>query len=141
VSDRLQGKTALVTEASRGIGRAIGIGLSAHGARVVVNYLKNEAQAAEVVDAISFSPSSDTMWPGRLAAIVRGSRLEYSVGSMNRRRFSRSMRRRRPSTDTGTLARGRRSPSSGLFAGSVAAFDRLSREAGVHESVHNNGTG
>lgn len=45
----LQGKTALVTGASRGIGRAIAIELGQAGANVVVNYAGNEAAAAETV--------------------------------------------------------------------------------------------
>ncbi len=43
---------ALVTGASRGIGRACAIKLGQKGYRVVVNYNSNEAAAQEVVDAI-----------------------------------------------------------------------------------------
>ncbi len=49
---RLDGKTALVTGASRGIGRAIALDLSGEGAKVAINYTSNEAKAREVADEI-----------------------------------------------------------------------------------------
>jgi 3-oxoacyl-[acyl-carrier protein] reductase len=48
----LEGQHAVVTGASRGIGRAIACRLAAEGASVVVNYVANEAAAAETVGLI-----------------------------------------------------------------------------------------
>ncbi|MDE0639131.1 3-oxoacyl-[acyl-carrier-protein] reductase [Bacillus sp. CNPSo 3703] len=48
----LTNKTAVVTGASRGIGRSIAIDLAKKGANVVVNYSGNEVKANEVVDEI-----------------------------------------------------------------------------------------
>ena len=44
-----EGKTAIVTGSSRGVGRATALRLAEGGANVVVNYLVNEAEAHETV--------------------------------------------------------------------------------------------
>ncbi|MDP9148372.1 MAG: 3-oxoacyl-ACP reductase FabG [Myxococcota bacterium] len=49
---RLDGRIALVTGGSRGIGRACSEALAAHGATVIVNYVRGEAAAAQVVEGI-----------------------------------------------------------------------------------------
>lgn len=50
---QLHGRIALVTGGSRGIGRACCEALAAQGATVVVNYVKGEQAARDVVDAIA----------------------------------------------------------------------------------------
>ena len=45
-------KVAIVTGASRGIGRACAIKLASKGYTVVINYASNEAKANEVLDII-----------------------------------------------------------------------------------------
>ncbi|MCX5199491.1 SDR family oxidoreductase [Streptomyces sp. NBC_00249] len=49
---KLDGKTALVTGSSRGIGRSIALALAAEGARVAVHYAGNEGAAKETVNTI-----------------------------------------------------------------------------------------
>jgi acetoacetyl-CoA reductase/3-oxoacyl-[acyl-carrier protein] reductase len=64
---RLDGKTALVTGASRGIGRAIVLELAREGAKVALNYQNNDAAAKEVADTITKAGSTCLLVKANLA--------------------------------------------------------------------------
>jgi 3-oxoacyl-[acyl-carrier protein] reductase len=53
MSTELAGKAAVVTGASRGLGRAIAIKLASLGAKVAIIYLSNEAEAVSVAQIIA----------------------------------------------------------------------------------------
>ncbi len=48
----LNGRVAVITGASLGIGRAVALGLGSHGVRVVVNYRSHKEEAEQVVQEI-----------------------------------------------------------------------------------------
>ena len=87
------GKTALVTGASRGIGRATAVVLAEAGAQVLVHYGRNAAEARSVVDQIEAgggraeavaSDLSEPQGAHKLAARVReivGDRLDILVAN------------------------------------------------------------
>ncbi len=80
----LTGRVALVTGASRGIGRAVALALAEAGADVAVNYWTRERQAAEVVEAIrvqgrrAMAIGADVSMRGPVEAMVR--QIEAELG-------------------------------------------------------------
>jgi 3-oxoacyl-[acyl-carrier protein] reductase len=83
----LRGKIALVTGASRGIGRATAIALGRAGAEVIVNYHQNSKAAAEVVEVIeavggeAMAVQADVFSPAGVAAVF--SQIEESFGKLD----------------------------------------------------------
>ena len=63
----LKGKSALVTGASRGIGRAIALKLSSLGAKVAINFAGNLAKAQEVQAAIESNGEQAILVQGNVA--------------------------------------------------------------------------
>ena len=68
---KLKGRVALVTGASRGIGAGIARCMAGEGATVVVNYLRAEAAARQVVRHYLTGPRSYTTYGSRSDTTAR----------------------------------------------------------------------
>jgi 3-oxoacyl-[acyl-carrier protein] reductase len=79
---RLDGKTALVTGASRGIGRATALALAAEGARVLVHFGKSQQDADTLVAAIRDNSGKADAVGADLAAPEAASELAIKVRSL-----------------------------------------------------------
>lgn len=65
----LKGKTALISGASRGIGRAIAIRFAEHGAFVGINYNSSEKEAKKVLGTIEEKNGSGMLLKGDIASL------------------------------------------------------------------------
>lgn len=74
---RLDGKVAIVTGSSRGIGRSVAARYAAEGAKVTINWFSNESEALTVVDLIksaggvAFSVRADVARAGDVRRLVQ----------------------------------------------------------------------
>ena len=80
----LQGKTAIVTGASRGIGKATALALATVGAKVVVNYARSSDAAEEVVKTIvdgggdAVALQADVSQPEAVDNLIKETLAKYS---------------------------------------------------------------
>lgn len=83
----LEGKTALITGASRGIGRAIALIYAQMGADIIINYQKNELAAREVAQQVegygqqAFLIKADVSVRSEVEAL--GQEVQKQVGKIN----------------------------------------------------------
>jgi 3-oxoacyl-[acyl-carrier protein] reductase len=72
---RLEGRTALVTGAGRGIGRATAIRLATDGARIAINYKGNTAAAEETKRAVEAAGSTAALIQGDVSVDAEAERV------------------------------------------------------------------
>jgi 3-oxoacyl-[acyl-carrier protein] reductase len=75
----LSGRTALITGASRGIGRASALRLARDGAAIAVNYVQSARQAHDVTAEISRSGGTAAAFNADVAALEEARRLVSEV--------------------------------------------------------------
>jgi len=79
----LNGKHALITGSSRGIGRGIALKLAASGVKVAIHYYQNEAAANDTLGQVRKRGSdglvvqADVMRPEQITAMFRKIRAEF----------------------------------------------------------------
>lgn len=75
---RLEGKVALITGSSRGIGREIAVAMAREGARIVINYSRSEKAAMEAVEEIKGQGGTAV---AVRASVTERSQVEYLIGN------------------------------------------------------------
>src|SRR5262249_5954740 len=66
---RMEGKVALVTGGSRGIGLAIALRLASEGAAIGISYNNNKVAADQAADKIALSAPGDSLYAASKAAL------------------------------------------------------------------------
>lgn len=81
----LKGRTAIITGASRGIGRATAIAIARAGADVVINYSSSEAQAASVKEQIGAFGGSAVIFKADVTDYQQcEAMVQYAIDHFNR---------------------------------------------------------
>jgi len=112
----MKGQTALVTGASRGLGRAIAVRLAREGAAVCVNFLTNEADADRVVDEIrGVAVRTDVGDPAAVRRMVERVGAELSPISILVNNAGLSVRGTLETFESADLERMRRTNVDGLI--------------------------
>src|SRR5207247_3436594 len=81
--DATNGKYALITGSSRGIGRGIALKLAEQGVKIAVHYYQNEAAAKETLakvrdrDSDGFIVQADVLDPGEIKLMFERVRSEF----------------------------------------------------------------
>ena len=75
MTQRLGGKTALITGAGRGIGRATAVRLAADGARIAINYKGNTTAAEETKRAVEAAGSQAALIQGDVSVDAEAERV------------------------------------------------------------------
>ena len=68
---RLKGKNALITGASRGLGKEIAIGFAKEGANILINFLENKSAALETQKLIEEQGVKSSLYQGDVSIILK----------------------------------------------------------------------